>query len=293
MARFQYVGTRYHALDAYGEIIRRGSATPRVYSATHDGSVNGKPVLISEASLAVKRRDMGPYTFGAQMLLNPLAEERQTISRDWLRYYDGALSGEGMNRYLLVDPAHEKKKGSDYTAMWVIGLGGDRNYHVLDMLRDRLGLRERLDRLFDLHRRWTPMGVGYEAYGMKVEIEVIEQRQRQENYHFHLTELGGQVAKLDRIRRLIPSLAAGRWYFPRSLIRTDYEGQARDLVHSFVEEELAQFPLSHHDDMLDALARILDEPLGAIWPRAYDADANARPDRYRPQGRSGRSFMSA
>jgi len=38
--------------------------------------------------------------------------------------------------YLVVDPAHSKKKGSDYTVICAIGVGHDGVYRLLDMIRD-------------------------------------------------------------------------------------------------------------------------------------------------------------
>jgi phage terminase large subunit-like protein len=85
---------------------------------------------------------MGPYTFACQIMQNPVADGIMGFKREWLKFYDeepGELSG-GMNLYLLVDAASEKKKSSDYTAMWVVGLNGDRNAYVVDMVRDRFNL---------------------------------------------------------------------------------------------------------------------------------------------------------
>jgi hypothetical protein len=45
-----------------------------------------------------------------------------------------------MNKLMLVDSANAKKKHSDYTVIWIVGLGADRNWTVLDVLRDRLDL---------------------------------------------------------------------------------------------------------------------------------------------------------
>jgi hypothetical protein len=98
------------------------------------------------------------------------ADKAQGFNALWLRYYVQHNEGEGMNRYILVDAASEKKKDSDYTAMVVIGLGADGNYYVLDMIRDRLRLTERAEAIFVLHRRWKPKAVGYEKYGMMSDI---------------------------------------------------------------------------------------------------------------------------
>ena len=72
--------------------------------------------------LEEKRRDMGPYTFGAQMMQDPKADETQGFKQDWIKFHEGS-DGTGLNIYILVDPANDKKKTSDYTVMEVIGLG--------------------------------------------------------------------------------------------------------------------------------------------------------------------------
>src|SRR5262249_46225169 len=113
----RYIGTRWHHADTYREIIARGAARERRYAVTLDGTVNGPPTLWTRDRVAEKRREMGPYTFAAQMLLDPSAERDQAFLDEWLRFYDPKDSAAGMNVYILVDPANAKKKTSDYTAM--------------------------------------------------------------------------------------------------------------------------------------------------------------------------------
>ena len=52
----------------------------------------------------------------------------------------------------------------------------------------------------------------------------------------------------------------------------NYEGVPSDLVKEFVDQEFLAFPVAIHDDMLDALARVLDEELPLSWPISYDED---------------------
>lgn len=279
--RRRYIGTRYHFNDAYKDLMKRQAAIPRIYPATHDGTPEGKPVLKSQAAMDELRRLLGPYTFATQQLLNPLADEKQGFKREWLRYHKGS-KGEDMNKYILVDPASEKKKSSDYTAMFVIGLGADKNYYVLDIVRDRLNLIERCDRLFELHRIWTPQfAVGYEKYGMQADIEYIKERQERENYRFNIIELGGQIPKNDRIKRLVPSLHEGKWYFPESLFKTDYEGKVHNLIDIYLHEEYLSFPVPVHDDMLDCQARIFDSDMGILFPRTEHDAKYLQPKRKR------------
>jgi phage terminase large subunit-like protein len=287
----RYIGTRYHFNDTYREIINRGAGKERLFPATADGTVAGEPVLLSRERIAEKRREMGPYTFACQMLQDPKADATQGFKREWLRYQERRSDGAGLNNLLLVDPASAKKKDSDYTSAWIVGLGGDKNLYVLDMVRDRLSLTQRGDMVFSLHKRWRPVFVGYEKYGLQADIEHMKDRMARENYTFGITELGGPMPKLDRIRRLIPWFEQGRILLPVTLYKTDYEGVARELVNTFVEEEYMPFPVCLHDDMLDALARFLDDEVPKLWPQSEEPidDRYARKHEKRRAG-SGWSY---
>ena len=260
----RFIGTRYHFNDSYRTMMERGVAIPRLYPATKDGTVDGEPVLLTREEIATKRREQGPYTFGCQMLLDPTADEKQGFKEEWLRH--AAVSTRGHNMVLLFDPASSKKKGSDYTAGWAIGLGPDRKVYVHDIIRDRLSLTERSELLIRWHRKYQPIAVGYEQYGMQADIEHILYEQNEQNYRFDITPLGGGMNKLDRIRRLIPWFEQGRIYLPPTLVKANYEGRSQDLVQSFINDEYRAFPVAAHDDMLDALARFLDEDMPIAFP---------------------------
>lgn len=284
----RYVGTRYHFADTYGEILQRGAAEPRVQAVTEDGTPTGEPILLTREQVAEKRREMGPYVFAAQMLMNPLADEASAFKVDWLKYHESG-SNAGLNIYITVDPANSKKKSSDYTAIWVIGLGGDENWYCLDLYRDRLNLTQRADLIFRLVKKWRPLSVGWEEYGMQADISHLRERMNRENYHFPLVPLGGKLSKTDRIKRLLPIFEQGRVLLPQSAHRTNYEGKTEDLIDVFIHQEYLAFPVSRHDDMLDSLARVLDEELHASWPMVYE-EPKAR--RYGPKPAKG-SWMSS
>lgn len=279
----RYIGTRYHYNDSYAEILRRNAAIPRIHRATLDGSIDGEPVLMTKETLEQKRREMGSYVFNSQMLQNPMADESQGFKRDWLEFHE-CSTWSNLNVYILVDPANEKKKTSDYTAITTIGLSADNNYYILDWVRDKLSLTERTDVLFMLHRKYKPLGVGYEKYGMQADISHIKYLQKKTNYNFKIIELGGNLSKVDRIRKLIPLFEAHRIYLPISLNRTNIEGKTEDLTQSFINEEYLNFPVSLHDDMLDSLARITDEEMQLKWPKFIEKE-----DRYAPKKKPANS----
>lgn len=265
----RYEGTRWHYNDTYKTIIDRGAAIPRIYPGTHNGKPDGKPVFLLPDVIARKRKDMGPYTFACQILQDPKAEDTQGFREEWISYWK-AMNYTGLNMYILCDPANEKKRENDYTVFWVIGLGPDRNYYVVTIVRDRLNLTERANVLFKLHREYRPLAVGYEKYGMQADIEHYKTKMERENYRFGITELGGLSGKNDRIRRLVPKFERGCIYLPESCVRENYEGVREDLVKVFINDEYLAFPFPTHDDMLDSLSRILDEELGAVFPEVRE-----------------------
>jgi predicted phage terminase large subunit-like protein len=270
----RFAGTRWHFNDAYRTVIDRGTAVPREHPGTIDGTEYGEPVFWTKESILEKRRDMGPHTFAAQILLNPKADSLKGFKREWLRYY--ATAPTKTNNYILIDAASSKKKGSDYTAMWVVGLGTDGNFYALDIIRDRLSLTERTERLFALHRKWKPLQVRYEKYGAMADIEHIKTEQEKQQYRFDITEVGGQTSKVDRIGRLIPVFEQGKFYLPKTLHVTNYEKVTVDLVHTFVEQEYMPFPVGVHDDMADSLARLLEPDLKLVWPK--EEEIRIRPE---------------
>lgn len=204
--------------------------------------------------------------------------------------------GQGLNKYILVDPATSKKRGSDYTAMWVIGLGADQNVRVLDIVRDKLSLSERADKLFDLHQKWHQagapvLGVGYEEYALSGDIPYIQERQQRIKYDFAITPLGGHIRKEERIKELEPWFRQGRIKLPRQFWYTPIDGgSAVDLTRLFLEE-YRSFPNAAHDDMLDALARFTDANFPLDWPMTAAQMSHQAALARRIQGRG--SWMAA
>lgn len=207
-----------------------------------------------------------------QILQDPVADKVQGFKEEWLRHYSKPGNHERMNKVIIVDPANEKKKKSDYTSMIVVGLAEDRNYYLLDIVRDRLNLKERTSKLFFLHRKWSTkkskkIKTFYEKYGKDSDIEHIESEMDNEGYHFDIIPVGGPMDKLDRIRRLIPDFSDGRWWLPKTLMYVDYEGTSRDMVQVFIEEEYKIFPVGEHEDVFDSMARVKDKEFDVDFPK--------------------------
>jgi phage terminase large subunit-like protein len=284
--------------EAWEQSLNLGDAAPRtrmigtrwsrLHPATDDGTLTGKPVLLTEEQLRKKIRDMGPYTASAQLLLNPTIDSKQRFLREWFdhRFDLSRVGWMVMNRALICDPA-SGKKDSDFTAMCVLGIGPDGNWYWLDGVRDRLTLQQRATEYLRLHRKWRPQYCAYEEYGLQADLAYLEERQDRETYRFEITPVKGKLSKFDRVNRLIPLCADGKFWLPEALFRTTTEGKLEDLILTTIEQEFLAWPVPAHDDMIDALSRVFDLAVPTPMPVVEEH----RDDRYNQRKRSG-SWMA-
>jgi phage terminase large subunit-like protein len=287
------IGTTYHFADQYEKLKDQGGWVVRIHPAE---DANGNPVLLSPEILAEKRRQLGPYVYNCQMLLNPVAKEDQRFRMEWLQFY--RTLPKQLTLFLLCDPANTKKykaTGGDYTVYFLWGLDSSGNKFLVDVVRDRLTLTERwvyLKRMVGKHRNIQK--IGYEQYGMAADIQHFQEMMAKEGVYFTIYELGGnKLSKEDRIARLIPEFEGGKIWLPEHLEYNQKDGKTVDLVKVFIDEEYLSYPFSKHDDMLDAASRIKDEMFGAFTP--YDEAEEWEEEEYfqpRMAAASGRSAVT-
>ena len=262
----RFIGTRYHAVDTYDYLIKNKIVKTRIYPATVDGTADGEPVaILTREKLDEKRREMSPYIFSCQMLLNPIADDERRFNPQLFQYYaKQALDTLDKNVYITVDAATSKKKNSDYTAMAVLAVDALENVYLLDLVKDKLNLDERKKKLFELVRKYKPLAVGYERYALMADTDYIRQAQEAENIRFPITELGGKLSKIERVDNFVPVFSNRKFYIPERLDYVDYEGNSHDLIDE-LKYEMINFPRGH-DDCIDAISRIKDPMLGVVYP---------------------------
>lgn len=294
LARAWHIGTRYHFGDTYNAMMEMGAVIPRIYPATDNGSLDGKPVYLPDHVWADKKKKQTTSTLAAQMLQNPAAGNNAIFQKGWLKFMD--IRPATLNVYITVDPASSRKKGSDKTAMAVIGIDSAMNRWLLDGWHHKMGLAERYTRLKELRKVWMRMpGVqsvrcGYERYGSTSDLEYFDEKMEQDKDNFEIIELAwpreGPGSKTDRVQRLEPHFRNGRFFLPAvvkdaegrpteskaqqamrdsgqafriysPVTRRDEEGRLYSLNKNFLEEYLV-FPFCVHDDFIDAVSRIED-----------------------------------
>jgi phage terminase large subunit-like protein len=209
--------------------------------------------------------------------------------KEWLRFTD--VRPATLNVYIMGDPADSKKKGSDNTAIAVIGVDGARNKYLLDGYCHKMNLSERWDALRGMRRKWLNrpgvqlVWVGYEKYGMQSDLQYFEEKMRDDGDSFTIKELNwsqnsGQ-SKEDRVQRLVPDFKVGKFFLIaategetknqramreagemyRVLVpvkHKDHEGNLYALNQRFLNEYL-NFPTQGvPDDLIDAVSRLYD-----------------------------------
>lgn len=223
--RVQYIGTRYAHGDTYQHMIEKGQIKKvRRYPCTDDGTVNGKPVLLTQEELDFKFNEQGPAVFACQMLLNPNAGSEAMFNPMDLRVYQRRPTM--LNVYILVDPSGSKtkSKATDPTAMMVVGVDANYNKFLLDGYCHRMGLREKWQKLSGLYHTWSrapgvqQVFVGYEQYGGVNDIEHMEIEMERTGFFFEIKKLAtpqtGQASKLFRMARLDPDVRGHKLFLP-------------------------------------------------------------------------------
>jgi hypothetical protein len=290
-----HVGTRYHFSDTYEEIMKRGAAQPRIYPATDNGMVSGKPVLFTQAVWDKKLRDQLESTVACQLLCNPLAGSQKMFNVEDLQTYEARPAA--LMVYIMVDPARSKKKGSANTAMAVLGIDHDSQKYLLDGFDHKMDLMERWQNMRDLWRKWREepgvlgVKVGYESFGAQSDLDYFEERKRTENANFEIELLewpnDGPGSKDDRVQRLLPDIRSHAFFLPhptdednltpmqvrmiqagyeyrlaQKILKRDENGVLYDLSDRF-KLQVSFYPFTGLKDLIDAISRIYD-----LEPRA-------------------------
>ena len=296
MMREQMLGTRYSFADTYQTIINNRTLKVRLHPATDDGTRGGKPVFLTPAALAEKLEKQPSHIFASQQLQNPSAGNEAMFRLEWCKY--SFVRPATLNVYIPIDPAGSKKKGSDNTAMPVIGYDAQRVMWLLDGFCHKMALSERWARMKELRKKWmeTPgvqnVYVGYESYGIPDALDYFEERMEIEKISFPIQVLKWPRqeagSKNDRIMRLEPDFRLGRFYMAKVWLDEnnkplpgDHPDQVavREAGQEFrifrpqkridhvgnaysinrrLIDELMYFPFAQHDDFLDATSRIHD-----------------------------------
>jgi hypothetical protein len=225
LTRKWHIGTRYSYADTYQTMLERKVVKPRIYPATHNGTPEGKPVLLTPEQWEMKLKTQSPSDIACQMLQDPISGQEKMFDVEDVQLYE--VRPNILNVYILVDPARSKKVGSDNTAIAVIGVDRGLRKYLLDGINHRCDLQERWQWLRKFYLKWHPdymegvqaIKVGYEAFGALADLDYFREQMRDpRNPKFDIEELKwpreGGGSKKDRVQRLTPDFRQHKFFTP-------------------------------------------------------------------------------
>lgn len=255
--------TRWHLDDLAGRIIANNFLKNRTKIITlpaiaTEREVNREvgqalwPGRYDLKALEEIKGTIGPYDWQSLYQCTPILSENQEFKSDWIkRCSEAEADALNTRRFLTIDTAMSKDQRADYTGFCDNRVDGQ-NFWRLKAWRMKVSPEELVDAIFNLHKRHNYEAIGIEkttfTEGLKPYMDMV---QRERNVFLPIVELShNQTKKEIRIRGLIPRYASKSVYH--------IEGETKDL-----EEEMYQFPVGLHDDVLDATAyqlQIADNP---------------------------------
>lgn len=256
-----FIGTRWALQDVYAH---RMKIMGHMLAQFIRGAIeDGEPIFperFSLETLALMRADMGEYKFSCLMMNNPRDESTQDFNTRDLRFWRWAdakqeviamldVNGDvqrlvpvaALDITAAVDLAPAERITSDRNAVTVVGVTPWNEAIVLSAWGKRCTPIGLIDHIFEVKQRWNPRVFGIEgvAYQKAFKYFLKQEAERREVY-LRIQELTATGKKEHRIRGLQPLAAVGRLFLdPQQMILRD---------------EMAQFPLGDHDDVLDSLS---------------------------------------
>lgn len=284
------VGTRYHPLDLYNDMLNMKAEVfseegeiidvqpiyevfQRQVESIGDGTgeflwprqqrADGKWFGFNAQVLATKRaKYLDKTQFRAQYYNDPNDTTNAPIDRSLFQYYDKrnlqkdgfhwTFKGNRLNIVASVDFAYSLSKRSDYTAIIVLGIDGERNRYILDIERFKTTkISEYFEKILYLYHKWEFRKLIAEATGAQSAIvsELKESYIKPYGLNLSVTEYKPTRHQGSKEERL------------QAILEPAYENQSvwhyRSGNCQVLEDELVlQFP--PHDDVKDALATAIE-----------------------------------
>lgn len=255
---FDLIGTRWALADLYSDFEDKFGADLARFSraVVEDGKIIF-PELVSWKTIAQLRKSYGEYLFSCLYMNNPRNEEIQTLNTNALREWRELPSGQyvllkGTDVHTVINPnelditvtvdlAAAETATADRNAITVCGTTREGDVLVLWRNASRCTPLELIEKLFAVDMRYQPRVVGIEDVGYQKAFKVFFRNEMaRRNHYVTIRPIKAPGKKEWRIKGLQPMIESGHLYLAPGM---------QDLI-----QEMADFPLGKHDDLVDALS---------------------------------------
>lgn len=245
------IGTRWDYNDVYQYILDNESDNFNILvrkAYNKDGSLFF-PERLTHEFLEKTKRTQGSYIFSCQYLNEPVDDESATFKRSHMVRRPWELVKDmPMNWYLSVDPSYEGPY-SDYAALVVVGMNYQKDLYVRHVLRQKMTYGQIIEQMFELYNMFPITRIILETVATQKSIQYeLNNEQKRRNTWLPVTEIKSRTkSKEERIRALAPFYEFGHIFHVKECPQLEE-----------LEYELIHFPKGTHDDIIDALATVLE-----------------------------------
>ena len=217
------------------------------------------PAREPQAALDELKASMGTMEFAAQYQQAPVPIGGNLIKWSWFSFYDQPPAPQPSDKLIVSwDTALSSSQLADYSACVVL-LVRKETVYVLDVVRARLEYPDLKRTVVEHHQRWR--NTACSSYALLIEkkgsgLSLIQDLRRQ---NIHSIGVNPEGDKIMRMAAQTAPIEAGSVHLPT---RAGW-------IEEF-KKEMLSFPMSRHDDQIDALSQALQRafapaPGQAVW----------------------------
>ncbi len=190
------------------------------------------------------------YLFYREYQNDPVSGENRKFKLEKFKYItkemDEELKRKQLNTYITIDRGYSVAKTADATGIIVVSVDKENIWYVQMAERFKGNEQQLITKVFDLYSYWMPRKIGIEQKAFQYTLKpAMDDEMRKRNTFFTIEELRDLGrSKNVRIEGLSPRFETESVYLRR---------EQTDLM-----DELIRFPSAPHDDLIDALAYMLE-----------------------------------
>lgn len=211
------------------------------------------PAREPKAALDELKASMGSMEFSAQYQQAPIPLGGNLIKWSWFKFYDQPPVPQRTDKLIVSwDTAMSSSQLADYSACVVL-LVRKETIYVLDVVRARLEYPDLKRAVLESHQRWR--NANCSSFALLIEkkgsgLSLIQDLRRQD---IHPIAINPEGDKVMRMSAQTAPIEAGAVHLPA---RAGWVEEFR--------KELLSFPMSKHDDQIDAFSQALQFVLTAV-----------------------------
>lgn len=250
------IGTLLHEDSLLANLLEDPGWYHAHLSICDDNFKSNWPDFISDEELAKlvdDYRRMGLLdSFYREYMGVPIAKESAKFKQEHFKQYkesdpDFVKDRRQLENMVILDPAKTTHSKSDDTA--IIGVGIDAKtprIYVRDIVKGQIHPDEQYTACFDMADRIGAKVIGIEVTSLNefitypLKTEMIRQKR-----YYEIVELKARASKEERIQALVPFYRMGFIFH-------------NECVCNALEKQLLSFPRSKKDDLMDALAYVVE-----------------------------------